>query len=83
MLLDLRDLRALLQLVGERSRELSLEYGNVSKASVGAIQRRLLVLENQGADKAFFGEPALAALGHDPRVRRRARPGEHPGCRPS
>ena len=57
-LLDLKDLRAMLVEVGERSKELSLKYGNVSTASVGAIQRRLLVLENQGADE-FFGEPAL------------------------
>jgi len=57
-LLDLKDLRAMLVEVGARAGELSLTYGNVSKASVGAIQRRLLVLENQGAD-GFFGEPAL------------------------
>lgn len=58
-LLDLRDLRALLVWVGENAKDLSLRYGNVSTASIGAIQRRLLVLENQGADK-LFGEPALA-----------------------
>ncbi len=57
-LLDLKDLRALMTNVAERSSELSAEYGNVSKASVGAIQRRLLVLEDQGAEN-FFGEPAL------------------------
>ncbi len=57
-LLDLKDLRALMVNVAERSSELSAEYGNVSKASVGAIQRRLLVLEEQGAEN-FFGEPAL------------------------
>ncbi len=57
-LLDLKDLRAMLVEVGERSKELSLRYGNVAASSVGAIQRRLLVLENQGADD-FFGEPAL------------------------
>ena len=57
-LLDLADLRAMLAHVGERSGELSLKYGNIAEASVGAIQRRLLVLENQGA-AAFFGEPAL------------------------
>ena len=57
-LLDLKDLRAMLINIGERSKELSMAYGNVSTASVGAIQRRLLVLENQGADQ-FFGEPAL------------------------
>ncbi|WP_306250010.1 helicase HerA-like domain-containing protein [Parvularcula sp. IMCC14364] len=58
LLLDLKDLRALLVNVAERRKELSAEYGNVSAASVGAIQRKLLALEEQGADK-FFGEPAL------------------------
>ena len=58
LLLDLKDLRALLAEVAERSKELSATYGNVSKASVGAIQRQLLVLEEQGGDR-FFGEPAL------------------------
>ncbi len=58
LLLDLKDLQSLLVHVGENARDLSLRYGNVSKASVGAIQRRLLVLENQGA-AGFFGEPAL------------------------
>ncbi len=58
LLLDLKDLRILLVEVANRSKELSVEYGHVSKASVGAIQRRLLALEEQGAKK-FFGEPAL------------------------
>lgn len=58
-LLDLKDLQALLVWIGEDARDLSLRYGNVSAASVGAIQRRLLVLENQGAAD-LFGEPALA-----------------------
>jgi len=58
LLLDLKDLRALLTEVGQRSKELSLKYGNVAAASVGAIQRDLLVLEQQGGDK-FFGERAL------------------------
>ena len=58
-MLDLKDLRALLVWVGENASDLSLRYGNISTASVGAIQRRLLVLENQGAAQ-FFGEPALA-----------------------
>ncbi|MEM9708132.1 MAG: helicase HerA-like domain-containing protein [Pseudomonadota bacterium] len=57
-LLDLKDLQALLVWVGENRGELSLRYGNVSTASIGAIQRRLLVLEGQGA-ASFFGEPAL------------------------
>jgi uncharacterized protein len=58
LLLDLKDLQAMLTEVGERSKELQLRYGNVSKESVGSIQRSLLVLEDQGGDK-FFGEPAL------------------------
>ncbi|MEM9349466.1 MAG: helicase HerA-like domain-containing protein, partial [Pseudomonadota bacterium] len=57
-LLDLKDLQSLLVWVGENKGELSLRYGNVSTASIGAIQRRLLVLENQGGSK-LFGEPAL------------------------
>jgi len=58
LLIDLKDLRALLVFVGENAKELSLNYGNISAASVGAIQRRLLTLEQQGA-KNFFGEPSL------------------------
>ena len=58
-LLDLKDLQALLVWIGQNAKELGLRYGNVSAASVGAIQRRLLVLENQGAAD-LFGEPALA-----------------------
>lgn len=58
-LLDLKDLQALLVWIGENRSELSLRYGNVSTASIGAIQRRLLVLENQGG-AGLFGEPALA-----------------------
>ena len=58
-LLDLKDLQSLLVWVGENRNDLSLRYGNISTASVGAIQRRLLVLENQGGAK-LFGEPALA-----------------------
>jgi uncharacterized protein len=58
LLLDLKDLQAMLTEVGERAKELQLRYGNVSKESVGSIQRSLLVLEDQGGDK-FFGEPAL------------------------
>jgi DNA helicase HerA-like ATPase len=59
LLLDLKDLRALIAHVGERAAELSRLYGNVSKSSIGAIQRQLLVLEEQGGDR-FFGEPALS-----------------------
>jgi hypothetical protein len=58
LLLDLKDLRALLAFAGENARELTLEYGNIAPASVGAIQRRLLVLEQEGAGQ-FLGEPAL------------------------
>lgn len=61
LLLDLKDLRALLAFVSENASALSGVYGNVSKASVGAIQRQLLVLENQGGE-AFLGEPALDIL---------------------
>lgn len=57
-LLDLKDLQALLVWVGESRKDLSLRYGNISVQSIGAIQRRLMVLENQGAAD-FFGEPAL------------------------
>jgi DNA helicase HerA-like ATPase len=59
LLLDLKDLRAMLQHVAEQASEYKTQYGNVSAASVGAITRGLLVLEQQGADR-FFGEPALA-----------------------
>ena len=58
LLLDLKDLRAMLQYVGDNSKEFTTEYGNVSAASVGAIQRGLLQIEQQGGDK-FFGEPML------------------------
>src|SRR5690606_2954222 len=58
LLLDLKDLRAMLQNVADRAAELKTQYGNVSSASVGAIQRSLLRLESQGADR-FFGEPML------------------------
>ena len=58
LLLDLKDLRALLQHVGDNAQQFQTSYGNVSAASIGAIQRGLLALEQQGADK-FFGEPML------------------------
>ncbi|MGE0524835.1 MAG: helicase HerA-like domain-containing protein [Variibacter sp.] len=58
-LLDLKDLRAILTFVAEQAPTLTTKYGNVSAATVGAIQRQLLVLENQSAD-AFFSEPALS-----------------------
>ncbi|MCZ2496768.1 DUF853 family protein [Xylophilus sp. Kf1] len=59
LLLDLKDLRALLQHVGENAAEFRTTYGNVSPASVGAIQRGLLQIESQGGER-FFGEPMLA-----------------------
>jgi uncharacterized protein len=58
LLLDLKDLRAMLQYVGENASEFTTKYGNVSAASVGAIQRGLMQIETQGGDK-FFGEPML------------------------
>jgi len=58
LLLDLKDLRAMLQHVGDNAAQFKTQYGNVSTASVGAIQRGLLALENQGAAR-FFGEPML------------------------
>jgi DNA helicase HerA-like ATPase len=58
LLMDMKDLRAILSHVAEHASELTTQYGNVSKQTIGTIQRQLLVLENQGADK-FFGEPAL------------------------
>jgi DNA helicase HerA-like ATPase len=58
LLLDLKDLRAMLTFLADNAADLAVRYGNVTKATVGAIQRALLVLEQQGGD-AFFGEPAL------------------------
>ena len=58
LLLDLKDLRSMLQYVADNADQFKTQYGNISAASAGAIQRSLLALESQGADK-FFGEPAL------------------------
>ena len=58
LLLDLKDLQAMVRFVGENAKEFRTTYGNVSPASIGAIQRALLSLEHQGAEM-FFGEPAL------------------------
>ena len=58
LLLDMKDLRAILTFIAEHAADLTTQYGNVSKQTVGTIQRQLLVLENQGGDQ-FFGEPAL------------------------
>ena len=58
LLLDLKDLRAMLQYVGDHAEQFRTKYGNISAASIGAIQRGLIALEEQGGDR-FFGEPAL------------------------
>ena len=58
LLLDLKDLRSMLQFVGDNAKQFTTDYGNVSAASIGAIQRGLLTLESQGGDQ-FFGEPML------------------------
>ena len=58
LLLDLKDLRSMLQFVGDNAKQFTTDYGNVSAASIGAIQRGLLTLESQGANQ-FFGEPML------------------------
>jgi len=58
LLLDLKDLRAMVQFVGDNAEQFKTQYGNISAASIGAIQRSLLTLEEQGGDK-YFGEPAL------------------------
>lgn len=58
LLIDLKDLRAMLKFVADNAKAFQVEYGNVSAASIGAIQRALLTLENEGAEK-LFGEPAL------------------------
>ena len=58
LLIDIKDLRAMLDWVSKNAKEYTTKYGNISSASVGAIQRALLQLENQGADK-FFGEPSF------------------------
>ena len=58
LLLDMKDLRAMLQYVGDNAKQFTTEYGNISAASIGAIQRGLLQIESQGGDR-FFGEPML------------------------
>jgi len=58
LLLDLKDLRSMLSDLADRGKEIASDYGNVNKRTIGAIQRRLLVLEEQGGEN-FFGEPAL------------------------
>jgi DNA helicase HerA-like ATPase len=58
LLLDVKDLQSMLQYVGDNSKQFQTQYGNISAASIGSMQRSLLALQQQGADK-FFGEPAL------------------------
>lgn len=58
LLLDLKDLRSMVQYVGDNARQFTTEYVNISSASIGAIQRGLLAIDQQGGDR-FFGEPAL------------------------
>ena len=58
LLLDMKDLRAMLQHIGDNAKQFTTEYGNISAASIGAIQRGLMQIEQQGGDK-FFGEPML------------------------
>src|SRR5262249_25240283 len=58
LLLDMKDLRAMLQFVADNADQFKTQYGNISAASAGTIQRNLLALDSQGGDK-FFGEPAL------------------------
>jgi DNA double-strand break repair helicase HerA and related ATPase len=58
LLLDLKDIQAMLQYVGDHAKEFQTQYGNISAASIGAIQRGLLAIQQQGSEK-FFGEPAL------------------------
>ena len=58
LLLDMKDLRAILQHIGDNAKQFTTEYGNISAASIGAIQRGLMQIEQQGGDQ-FFGEPML------------------------
>jgi uncharacterized protein len=61
LLLDLKDLKAMVQYCGDHAKELKTRYGNISPGSIGTIQRNLLTLEQEGADR-FFGEPALNVM---------------------
>ena len=61
LLLDLKDLRAMAQYCGDHAKDLKTQYGNISPASIGSIQRGLLALEQQGGDR-LFGEPALNVM---------------------
>ena len=79
LLLDLKDLRAMLQHVGDNAAQFTTEYGNVSAASIGAIQRGLLQIDEQGGDQ-FFGEPMLDIADFMQTAGRQGR-GQHPGRR--
>ena len=80
LLLDLKDLRAILQFVADNAKELQATYGNIAPTTVGAIQRKLLVLEREGGDGVL--RRAGARPGRpDARRRRRPRRGQHPGRR--
>ena len=68
LLLDLKDLRGMAQFVDDSAGQFKTQYGNISAASIGAIQRNLLNLENQGGDK-FFGEPALNIQDFHPKLK--------------
>ena len=64
LLLDLKDLKSMLRWMGDNAKEVKLEYGNVSKASLGAILRKMLALSESGGEQ-FFGEPALKVRSFD------------------
>ena len=78
LLLDLKDLQAMLRHVGDNAAEYITQYGNISAASVGTIQRGLLQLEEQGGDQ-IFGEPGLNLAGLHPDGQQRPGGREHPG----
>ncbi|MCZ7655269.1 MAG: DUF853 domain-containing protein [Rhodocyclaceae bacterium] len=82
LLLDLKDLRAMVQYVGENAKQFTTEYGNVSAASVGAIQRALLQIEEQGG-ASFFGEPMLDIADLMQTDERGPWRRQHPCCRPA
>ena len=80
LLLDLKDLRSMLSDLANRGKELTTDYGNVNSRTIGAIQRRLIVLEEQGGEN-FFGEPALDIKDLMRTTRDGARLYQHPGGR--
>ena len=80
LLLDLKDLQAMLQHVGDSAKDFQTQYGNISPASIGTIQRALTALQQQGGDK-FFGEPALNSRRPAADRHQRPRRHQHPGRR--